>query len=115
MRPQPLRRNYKQLRNAEKSTPSDYSIPDAPPWKHSFKYTFKCGVYTVKFYSTTGMNFEDKCVNLGIIMVIGANQYAKSNQGKHIFFFHVLGLGRREERNRKHVLLVVEACAYSFF
>ena len=25
-----LRRNYKQLRNAEKRTPSDYSIPDAP-------------------------------------------------------------------------------------
>lgn len=36
------------------------------------------------------------------------------NQAKHNSF-HVLGLGRREDRNIKHILLVVEAYAYSFF
>lgn len=36
------------------------------------------------------------------------------NQAKHISF-HVPGLGRREDRNIRHVLLVVEAWAYSDF
>lgn len=59
----------------------------------------------MNLYSTTRkkeiMNLEGKHVKLGIIMITGASQYPK--QAAHIFF-HTLGVGRREDRNIKHVL-----------